>query len=369
MFSAAVGVPLATAACCLLIATGGDLADSLATARERGMPFHELWRASGPESLLFFHHNFLTGWSALAWAAFVLTQAGMLRLRSGKVLPLRHACWAGLVALELLFMLTSSGKGAVLDLGLSRAWGDLAGIFPALAYTVALTWLLTRRAQDLPALFTPDHVRVLGGTVPAVLFVPLGVWLWLGLFSQGDPAPLPFFIPLLNPLELEQALCIVTFALWQRAAGQAGGIRFALSARRLLLALDALLFLWLHGMLFRTIAWFTGTSMGGAWEHESFQVLLTILWGVWGMGNLVAGNRRRIRLLWIIGAGLMLADTAKLFLVDLADKGTVFRVLSFFVLGGIFLLVGWLAPGKGALQPDYAASLSRGLAGARSRFP
>jgi uncharacterized membrane protein len=62
------------------------------------------------------------------------------------------------------------------------------------------------------------------------------------------------------------------------------------------------------------------------------------------MGHLIWGNRKGIRLLWVIGAGLILMDTAKLFLVDFADKDTLFRVISFFVMGGVFLLIGWLAP-------------------------
>ncbi|SBV92811.1 conserved membrane hypothetical protein [uncultured delta proteobacterium] len=340
---AAVIVPLITAATCLLLATGGDFFARSSVAWQ-GLYHLDAWETVKLEARLFLRHNFLTGWSALAWAAFAVTQLGMLRLCTERIKPSRHAWWAGGVALELLFMLTSSGRGAALDFGLSRAWGHLASIVPALAYTVALTWMLKRYTEGRAGLFGADHARVLGGTVPAILFAPLGVWLFFSFFSLGKPAPLPFYVPVLNPLELKQALCIATFALWQRAISRVDGIRFVLPLPRLLLVLDALLFIWLHSMLFRAIALFTGTPMGRAWEHESFQVLLTVLWGVWGMSHLILGNRKRIRLIWVIGASLMLMDTAKLFLVDLADKGTLFRVLSFFVMGGIFLLIGWLAP-------------------------
>ncbi|MCC8193630.1 MAG: DUF2339 domain-containing protein [Deltaproteobacteria bacterium] len=341
---AAACVPLVTAAGCLVIATGGDFIDRSAAVVWHGGIVPDAWRMVTLEARLFLRHNFLTGWSAVAWAAFAVTQIGMLRYCRSRVTDTRHAWWAGILALELLFMLTSSGRGAALDLGLSRAWGQLASILPALVYTMALVWVIKRYTEGRTVSFTHDHARILGGSVPAVLFVPLGVWLFFSFFSLGRPAPLPFYVPLLNPLELKQALCIATFALWQRAISQLGGLRFVLPLARLILVLDGLAFVWLHSMLFRAIAHFTGTPMGRAWEHESFQVLLTILWGVWGMSHLILGNRKCIRLIWLIGASLMLLDTAKLFLVDLADKGTLFRVISFFVMGGIFLLIGWLAP-------------------------
>ena len=340
---AAVLVPLVTAACCLLVYSGWDYLRRSAILVPSYYDFYA-WGALEHEARMFLRHNFLTGWSAIAWAAFAVTQTGMLRLSLARLKPSRHAWWAGIVALELLFMLTSSGRGAALDLGLSRAWGHLASIFPALFYTMALAWIIKRSVEGRAACFSPDHARILGGTVPAILFVPLGAWLFFSFFSLGKAAPLPFYVPVLNPLELKQALCIATFAVWQRAISQVPGIRFTLPLPRLLLALDALLFIWLHSMLFRAIAHFTGTPMGRAWDHASFQVLLTVLWGVWGMAHLIVGNRKAARLVWVIGASLILADTAKLFLVDLADKGTLFRVLSFFVLGGIFLLIGWLAP-------------------------
>jgi uncharacterized membrane protein len=293
--------------------------------------------------MMFLGHKFLSGWGALAWAAFALSQAALLWFSRAGLPSTRHAQWAGIAILELLFMLTSSGRGVIYGLELSSAWVDLAAILPALIYIAALTWLLKRPGRYSP--FTPEHACILGGMVPALLFLPLTAWLVFSFFSLGNPAPLPFFVPLLNPLELGQALCIVVFALWQRAAGQAGGIRFVLPVvPHLLLTLDILAFAWLHSMLFRAIANFSGTDMGLAWGHEFFQALLTILWGLWGMSHLVLGNRTHIRRLWVMGAGLIVADTAKLFLVDLADKDTLVRVISFFALGAIFLLIGWLAP-------------------------
>jgi len=319
-------MPLATAAFCLLLSLDLDYRN----------------RDSGIGYLL--SHNFLTGREGLAWAVFAVSQAALLWINRARTAPFRHAWWAGAVCLELLLMLTSSGRGAALDLNASPAWGQFASIFPALFYVAALTWLLKRYARGVSGLFGDEHARILGGIVPAALFLPLGWWLALSFFERGLPDPLPVYIPLLNPLEMQQILCIMIFALWQRTISGIKSVGFALPLLQLLLLLDVLIFVWLHSMLFRAIFFFTGTPMGRAWDHASFQVCLTVLWGVWGMGHLIIGHKARVRLLWVIGASLMIADTVKLFLVDLADKGTMFRVISFFVMGGIFLLIGWLAP-------------------------
>ena len=44
------------------------------------------------------------------------------------------------------------------------------------------------------------------------------------------------------------------------------------------------------------------------------------------------------------GAGLMGVVVAKLFLVELGNTGTVARIVSFIAIGGLLLVVGYLAP-------------------------
>jgi uncharacterized membrane protein len=54
--------------------------------------------------------------------------------------------------------------------------------------------------------------------------------------------------------------------------------------------------------------------------------------------------RQRWRYVWLVGVGLMIVVIAKLFLVDLSSVGTVPRILSFMVVGGLLLATGYLAP-------------------------
>jgi uncharacterized membrane protein len=47
---------------------------------------------------------------------------------------------------------------------------------------------------------------------------------------------------------------------------------------------------------------------------------------------------------WLVGVGLMIVVIAKLFLVDLSSIGTVERIISFMVVGGLLLATGYWAP-------------------------
>ncbi|MEM6934930.1 MAG: DUF2339 domain-containing protein, partial [Pseudomonadota bacterium] len=56
---------------------------------------------------------------------------------------------------------------------------------------------------------------------------------------------------------------------------------------------------------------------------------------------------------WLIGTGLMALVVLKLFVVDLGNTGTVARIVSFLAVGGLLLVVGYLAPAppREALKP------------------
>ena len=63
-----------------------------------------------------------------------------------------------------------------------------------------------------------------------------------------------------------------------------------------------------------------------------------------GVGGMLAGHARARRDAWIAGAALLAVVVAKLFLVELADHGSVERIVSFIVVGVLMLVVGYFAP-------------------------
>jgi uncharacterized membrane protein len=67
-------------------------------------------------------------------------------------------------------------------------------------------------------------------------------------------------------------------------------------------------------------------------------VLLSALWGVVGVAGLIAGLRKDVIQLRIASLALLLGTAAKVFLFDLSMLSSIYRVGSFFVLGGLLLL-------------------------------
>ncbi|MDR0403151.1 MAG: DUF2339 domain-containing protein, partial [Treponema sp.] len=168
------------------------------------------------------------------------------------------------------------------------------------------------------------------------------LWFTVTLFMPGSPAPLPLYIPVLNPLELQQALCAVVIVVTQRAAGRAD---LPSMGRPAVLALaDIMAFFWITSMLARGLHFFAGVPFAAAGSSGAFKFGLFVFWAFWGIGHIILGHRLARRPLWIAGAILTVADIAKLLLLDMTNTGTAARIVSFFIAGLALLFIGWAAP-------------------------
>jgi uncharacterized membrane protein len=183
------------------------------------------------------------------------------------------------------------------------------------------------------------HPEAYGRVGQLPLAVALGAWTLVSSFERGDPAPLPY-LPLLNPLELGQALALVTLARWwwreaaQRSAPWQGR------------GVAALSFVALNGLIARAFHVYGGVrfDFSALWTSPGYQATVSIVWAAAALAVTVAATRLRRRGLWMFGAVLLGAVVVKLFLVDLAGLGTVARILSFIVVGLLMLLIGYLSP-------------------------
>jgi uncharacterized membrane protein len=69
---------------------------------------------------------------------------------------------------------------------------------------------------------------------------------------------------------------------------------------------------------------------------------LSILWTLYGFAAMGLGIRRDVAALRFGGLALFALTVAKVFLVDLAGRAAVFRILSFLVLGAVLMLASFL---------------------------
>jgi uncharacterized membrane protein len=174
---------------------------------------------------------------------------------------------------------------------------------------------------------------------------PLAVWcvLW-SLRSAWDPsqsAPLAY-MPLINPVDLAQIAVLFALHTWLGAADD--DKQPEQNSGAILLA--ALGFLWLNCILLRSIHHWLGVpyDMHDMFESIVVQSALSIVWTMTSLVAMVFATRRSQRALWLTGAALLAVVVGKLFLLDLANSGTVERIVSFLGVGVLLMIIGYAAP-------------------------
>jgi uncharacterized membrane protein len=224
----------------------------------------------------------------------------------------------------------------LVDRQFGSAWQQAARAIPA---SVALLWLVAARNTGRWPL--NPHWPVYRD----VLLTPIAVGLLLFSFvanvrTPGSVTPLSTYIPFFNPIDLTIAIAALAVVGWGRC------MESVESRRTLWSTMTILGFLWVNGIALRTIHY---------WAHVPYrfsdlmasvlvQATLSILWTSAAFGLMVLARRRMERTFWIAGAALLAIVVGKLFLVDLANTGTVARIVSFLGVGVMLLLIGYVAP-------------------------
>ena len=218
------------------------------------------------------------------------------------------------------------------------AWDMLAAMaVPALVLIASVQPAMLRRWKTGAAWDVWLHVGC--GALAVYLFG----WLWVGNTSAGNAAPLPW-VPLLNPLEIGAGVALLAIVGWLRALPAAWRERIPPTALPAVLGMTA--FGLVTGLVLRTCHHWAGV----AWDVDTLyasrlaQAALSVAWSLIGVALMLVAHRRLRRVVWIVGAALLGVVVAKLFLVELADRGSLSRIVSFLVVGGLMLAVGYFAP-------------------------
>jgi uncharacterized membrane protein len=284
----------------------------------------------------------LSSWGMLAWPLALLMHGYLLRRQSawvdatGSAAKLTHVVGAWLfviqAAVELRWRFAHLGDA-------NSAWPLLGWMIAPVAYLLLLT--RSRVQQAWPVREQRDAYLLLSA-LPVVAYL-IG-WVWISnAISPGDASPLPY-VPIINPLEIAHFAVLFGVFLWfwplrEHAALRNGSPLFIGIAMATGLAM-------LTGVVARTCHHWGDV----AWNSEDmlashlFQTSLSIVWSIVAITTMLIGNRRRHRWVWIVGASLIAVVVAKLFLVELAARGSLTRIVSFIVVGLLLLVVGYFAP-------------------------
>ena len=178
-----------------------------------------------------------------------------------------------------------------------------------------------------------------------VCLAPVALYcvLW-SLWSAWDSGRSGLFsyIPVLNPIDLAQIGVLCGLYAWLRAADESARE----NENNFRVLLGALGFVWVNAIVLRTIHHWGGVPYVA---HDLFnsivvQAAFSLLWTLTAMVMMVAATRRLQRKPWFAGAVLLAVVVGKLFLLDLANSGTVARIVSFLGVGVLLMIIGYVAP-------------------------
>ncbi|MNE39718.1 hypothetical protein D3C80_1336840 [compost metagenome] len=106
------------------------------------------------------------------------------------------------------------------------------------------------------------------------------------------------------------------------------------------------LFMFFTAMVMRTAHHWSGVPFELDLSLASMRVQagLSIVWTLIALSLMIGGHLRQRREVWLIGAALIGVVVAKLFFVELSNRGGLARIVSFIGVGVLLLVVGYFAP-------------------------
>jgi uncharacterized membrane protein len=331
---------------------------------------------------------------SIGWAAFAVG-AEVARLDLVSAWLLLHWIFAA-AAIAIFFFgpripnLRNLVGPLVFALGISavlaqaRSSGDVAWITAIVAGVAMLAIALRPVTEDEGA----EPSRLLGA-----VGAPIVVALWMAAYGRGAGEPWQF------PVAVGAAAAVVVLFVGMRAGERsrrwinesadifAVGLAFVLALSTLfdieragsaitlevlcVAALAALAY-W-HGRRVRIGEWLLPAAVIGAalllqanllrWlgppgDLDAFDIfrmgwraLVTLLWASIGAALTINARRAGSRAQWSAGATFLVGAAIKFVLVDFGSLGQLANILAVIAAGGMFLLVGWLAPMPPARDP------------------
>jgi len=222
----------------------------------------------------------------------------------------------------------------------SPEWVQAARI---IAPAIAL-FLLPRLVTRVPWPFAAHRDTYLM-LVGLGLSIGLAAWSLAGNFLwEGNALPLPY-APLLNPLDVaEMLVLLVLLRHWLQLRG-VHGFRY-IEPWLPPAVLAALLFVWLNGVLLRSLHHWIGVPLRlqPLAASNVVQTCVSIFWSVLALISMLVASRKGLRPTWLAGATLLTVVIIKLFFIDLSSVGSIERIVSFVGVGLAMLVVGYFSP-------------------------
>ncbi|MBX8493653.1 DUF2339 domain-containing protein [Pseudomonas cichorii] len=280
-----------------------------------------------------FAHWAWVGWGALlAVHLFSLRRLADLLPRKAQSMAHILGCWLTLfiLSVELFYGIDTLVRSNAPN----SAWNTMASTLLPSLYLLAMA---SSRPWIWPVTAHARAYRVWAALPVALLML---TWFWLtNYYSRGYTEPLPY-VPLLNPLDLALSFALLGIVNWTRNKLPQLGITVARAERLAVIIAGASLFALITATVLRTARHWDWYQI----DLMLDQAVLSIVWTLMALALMIGGHIRRQREIWITGALLIGVVVAKLFLVELSDRGGMARIVSFIGVGVLLLVVGYFAP-------------------------
>lgn len=258
------------------------------------------------------------------------------------------SCWHAITMWLYTFIATWIIADATNDLMAGyNIWGNVMwGLIPALV----ISKLLLFRERCTWPLQQYKNEYLGSGLLPMVVF--LAIWIVIMCFNQIDSAPLKYW-PILNPQDIVQLFAIMVIVDWlHRIKGNRVPMPIGLNVNAGFTIIAIILFIWLNALAAHSVNHYAGVSydMASMFGSTIFQTSISIIWTLTAF--LIMGTATRLGklYLWAIGSILLAIVFTKLFLIDLANSGTVARIISFLTVGVLMLVIAYLSPPPAKVQ-------------------
>lgn len=285
--------------------------------------------------------NFFVGWQNLAWC-LALPAAAALLWRDGPSLPPRISM---LAHLSLLWMILLALAMELFWFTQDLPWGMSAWASGLMMAAGGIAILLVSAAVNRqiwpfriwPALYASQAM------VPVA--IALGYLLTLTNLQNGAVYG-QTYIPLLNPLEEGAAFALLGLTIFYRVSRRYFPLQLSVCRPWPVVALLALGFWWLNGMLLRVLAGYgeIAWSIESLWHSRLIQTTFALVWTLAALAVMVHATREHSRREWLCGAALLGVVIVKLMLVDSARGGGLARAIAFIGVAILVLIVGYFSP-------------------------
>ncbi|MDQ7072312.1 MAG: DUF2339 domain-containing protein [Gammaproteobacteria bacterium] len=168
------------------------------------------------------------------------------------------------------------------------------------------------------------------------------------LLSDQAGEPIPFsYIPILNPLDITQALVFTVIAGWLWFINRSDETQLMAMPTTVIYGVAGwMAFIWINLVIARTVHFFANVAYSDYELMNStvYQSTTSIVWSVTAVLLMSFASKKLQRIFWFAGAGLLALVVIKLFFVDLAESDSISRIISFLVVGILMLTIGYFSP-------------------------